>query len=316
MEEGGERYTDAAEAIRKGESDKVVSATIKDLLEAREDGALAVSLVLQKFHERHHARGEWQATLGSHAVDHLWPGPDKPPETDKLRELLTNYQTDETFEGAGVRQRSDRHLQAVRQAAVGAHPKPNLFEEWKAKTRSDLPPMTEEDKSFYDITQPLNVLTPAELGGKTETQVLQNMWKYAPDVSQKFGMPAVPKVYGWDQKRGDKVKQGKRSYVNRLAGGSSILPATSMILQTSKPSEGEIVIKTASVITMEPGAKIEAVERVGVHVTDEGGLAFRKERGEPVIALDAGTKADPTEEDAEIQRLRKKLEDAGVDPDA
>ena len=94
MEETGDRYTDAAQAIRADEGDKVVAAAMAELLTAREDGALAVSEVLRKFHEEHHARGEWQATFGSHAIEHLWPGAKQPPKTEKLRKLLTTYQTD------------------------------------------------------------------------------------------------------------------------------------------------------------------------------------------------------------------------------
>ena len=237
MEETGDRYTDAAQAVRTGESDKVVSAAIKDLLDAREDGALSVSLVLQKFHEEHHARGEWQATLGSHVVDHLWPGAQKPLETEKLRELLTRYQTDQTIGDSGVRQRSVRHREAVRQAGL-AFPKSQLFEDWKAKARADLPPMTDEDKSFYDRTAGAPSLTPADLEGMTETQVLQNMWEYAPDVSHKFGMPAVPKRYGWDQDRkGDHVKQGARAYFPESSGGSSILTPENARIEMAPPEK-------------------------------------------------------------------------------
>jgi hypothetical protein len=174
--------------------------------------------------------------------------------------------------------------------------------------------MTEEDKRFYDTTIAAPILTPADLEGHTENEVLMHMWEYAPDVNEKFGLPAVPKVYGWDQKRGDNVKQSKRSYINRLAGGSSLLPGPSMVLQTSKPSEGEIVIKTAPKGMPVSWPEIKVGKDIGVHVTDEGDLRFRAKSGEP--AIDVSTKADPTEQDEEIERLREKLKAAGIDPDA
>jgi len=115
MEETGDRYTDAAEAIKGAEADKKVPVAMLDLIAAREDGALAVSEVLRKFHEEHHARGEWRATFGSHAIEHLWPGDGQPPKTEKLRKLLTDYQTDQTIGTSGVRQRSERHQKTVQQ---------------------------------------------------------------------------------------------------------------------------------------------------------------------------------------------------------
>jgi len=351
MEETGDRYTDAAEAIKGAEADKKVPVAMLDLIAAREDGALAVSEVLRKFHEEHHARGEWRATFGSHAIEHLWPGDGQPPKTEKLRKLLTDYQTDQTIGTSGVRQRSERHQKTVQQEY--ARMAKAVADKWPRIPAIDPGPMTEEDKRFYDASVPGVVLTKQDLGGHTESEVLMHLWEYAPDVNAKFGMPAVPKTY-----RGNpEVKQGRgRAFEplrTSLVGGSGVLPeGTPRVALPSRnphPTESSYYefAKEGEPVPVIDGKDHEAVElgkqlgntekhvqvaeelkgkeeqlkemrQSGVH--REGYVSsqefLKASAPEPVEDLDRMYLAQHPEDQSEIERLRKKLEAAGIDPDA
>lgn len=243
MEKTGERYTKTASSLQELPSDQQsLEHTLKALVSAKAEGALAVAQVLGAFHKQHHGSGEWEATFGSHAFECLWPQDASIPDVKQLRDLLGAYQKSTALEQTGVSERSDAHNQA-------------FADEMNAHRHCDhqLLPVTfdstpqEGDDAYYDMSAPLPSLGPEPEGVdiKGAEEVLLEMWGYAPDMSAQFGMKES-KIYGWD-------RQGWEPPIKQDLEDSFF----------DKPSEGTLKVL-----------------------------------------------------DSEIRQLRRKLKDAGVDPDS
>lgn len=196
MDETGERYTEsnAKLDVDEGAASREIDQTVVRLMTARSTGVGAVSEVLQDFHKKHHQGvGEWAATFGSHAVEHLWPAHQAPPDETRLRNLLSRYRESPELPEAGVIFRSERHIRATASHAEAM------------RRQHHMPPMDwtptpgDEDDVWYDRSRPVAELGPGDLEGLTVDEALQGIWEYAPDVGFVFGI-GHPKVYGWDRK--------------------------------------------------------------------------------------------------------------------
>lgn len=343
MEETGDRYTDAATTVQGQEEDKIVDATVAELLTARDDGALTVASVLRKFHEKTQGRGEWMATLGSHAVEQLWPVGTSTPDVEGLKGTLTHHQGGNAFEKSGVviGRKGDELRAWSRRATEQSNAR---HQEWVNKSNG---PHEAADDVWYDPSG-FKTLGAAELGGVSDDDVLFGMWEYAPDISTAF-QDAQPKRYGWDQKfieYGVKQGQGKGAIFDTerwrhgvpSRSGSSILEPSNVIKKINPP-EGTVPLAPLTPLPLEEQKKIEAyreetkggkdvvipdtgyVDRIMGPEAEGGAIVLTGNDLEttsdgPIIltAHDGGPPRHPKLE-TENERLRKKLEAAGIDPD-
>jgi hypothetical protein len=348
MEETGTNYTNANSTLSPEQggpdADKVAWLVVGQLRKAKKVGVGAVMEVLEEFHNAYGTpegttEAQWRASMGSTVIDRLWGGGSEEMQSHVIRRALKLW-----MEKGPETQTAEHSTQMAKHLKMLAYPEGPQFKNRLGPDKKPAPTYSSEDDAWYDGSRPFVALTPEELGGLTEQQVLMHLWEYAPKVPAWF--QAAPKLYRNSRTEvGGMVRGAARE--NRTEqleeirqGGSTVIDkrATPTVTRNTpawrrEPTGGDVVLKGSSTWEPDRGGQI-ILNPHGPTPQDEDYYEFGPEGGpQPQASLhdpeavdlshtlgSAGEHeriaAELEEKETELARLRAKLRDAGIDPDA